>query len=145
MTDKTNDKQATVQTVVVDPVTIPDDTWVTVRVIERQDQASLVEWLTEEGSHARAVVPAKEVKGDVIKASTLKKGVPHGLDWERLIKITVKPADVARSMRRRGLFTIADIDAGGPAIFAAFAEAFGTDLAHLIENAREETEKGEQA
>lgn len=113
--------------------------FVAIRIIERQNNASLVEWIGEDGDYHRGIIPAKKIVQGRVEAAVLKKAIPHGLDWEKLAVVTVDAEKIARAMRRNGLFTMHDIEVGGNKIYKAYADAFSNDLAALIRRARQET------
>lgn len=125
------------------PVDAKADVEQQVRVIQRQDQAALVEWFDGKDYH-RVTIPQAQVKSGLIKQSVLDKGVPHGLPWERLFNITATPKDMAKKLRQRGVFTVRDIDLNPTALHKAVIEALAEDIAAFIQKAREAQEKLEE-
>ncbi len=115
---------------------------VPIRIIERQNNASLIEWIGEDGDYHRGIIPAKKIVQGRVEAAVLKKAIPYGLDWEKLAVVTVDAEKIARAMRRNGLFTLHDIEAGGNKIYKAFADAFSNDLAALIRRASLQSSAG---
>lgn len=101
-----------------------------VRVVRRDHQASLVEWIDGEGLH-RATVPTAELADNEVSQETLDMGIQYGLPWEGLLRIRVTPEAIAHELRRRGIWTSADLAARPMVALAALQAAYGIDLAAL--------------
>jgi len=81
-----------------------------VRVVGRQGASALVEWIDAEGMYRRAYVPLDRVRDNTVESRDLERGIPYGLPWEQWITIEVTPESIANDLRRRGVWTWADIN-----------------------------------
>lgn len=84
---------------------------VSVRCIRHKGDAALVEWI-DRGQYRRGFIPLSSIKDGTVKETTLKRAVPYGIPWEKCIKITATPEEIANELRRAGMWTLEDIDAG---------------------------------
>lgn len=105
------------------------------KIIKRQGQASLIEFIDENGRLSRVVVPqGKENDPDV-----LEEGIPYGIPWEDIFFPQTTPQIVADELRRRGIWTIEDLQANRSAALGAIQTAYGQDLAALMIAAKDYT------
>lgn len=113
-----------------------------VSILEKQNQAALVEWSDALGQH-RAIVPQDKIgkQGD-IDVQELEYGIPYGVPWETLAMVTVTPHILARLLRARGIWTEDDLRRNIPQVHATFQEAFSIDLKNLIDSVRQAREGG---
>jgi len=81
---------------------------VKVTVIEQNQKTALVEWKTKTGLR-RVIIPASEVKPGGVDEPILDAGIEYGLPWEKLVSISVTPAQLAEALRVNGLWTGDDI------------------------------------
>ena len=102
---------------------------VAVRVVGQKGKSALVEWEAE-GDLCRAYVPASEVEGDRCGEDVLARGVPYGVPWEDLVG-PVAPEAVGKQLRRRGIWTRADIEKDIQGVRRAINEATGLTPASL--------------
>lgn len=102
---------------------------VPVRVVEQRGKSAVVEWVDGEGPH-RAVIPAP--KGELVEEESLAMGIPYGLPWESIAALTATGERLARALRERGIWTLADLEKNQPAAFGAIQSVYGVDLAALI-------------
>lgn len=105
-----------------------------VRVISRKGGAVLVEWASPDGLK-RVVVPAGSLRDDEVSEEELALGIEYGLPWEELLSLEVTPEAIAAELRRRGIWTLADLRAKPNTAVAALQAAYGVGLAALMQAA----------
>jgi len=109
-----------------------------VKVVQRNNQASLVEWITEDGDLRRATVPSAVIINGACDSAELEYGIPYGVAWEQLITARDDFAPrLARELRRRGIWTVEELEANPNAVLGAIQAAHGVDLAVLLRAARQ--------
>lgn len=114
-----------------------DQTPVAVRVISRQGAAVLVERVTADGDLARYQVPKEVISQPPIDSATVPAGeldqaIPYGLPWELMLTITFTAEDVARELRKAGIWTKDDLLRGGEVLSRAILRAAGKDIRRFI-------------
>lgn len=102
-----------------------------VKVIALRGQAALVEWIESDGGARRATVPVEAVVDGVVNDALLAYALPYGLPWEELYQIRVTPEAVARELRKRGIWTLADLHQKPNEAAAAIRAAANLDVAAL--------------
>jgi hypothetical protein len=112
---------------------------VPVRQVARSGVNVLVEWADGDDLR-RATIPARKVKDGQAEAATLEAGFPYGAPWEEA-GFTVSPADVARELRRRGVWTEADLFSMAPEAKKAIIQAFSGVWPELVKLARQRRSK----
>jgi len=113
---------------------------VPVRLISKARKTALVEW--DDGDDlARAYVPADTIdENGTIAEDDLALGVRYGLPWEELLTFRVTPADVAREMRVRGIWTAADMP-GRKAMVAIVGNIIRAALDEMSRAARKQEDQ----
>jgi len=106
-----------------------------VRVIKVQGKSSLVQWI-EGDDVRRAIVPTGEIKEGMIDRFVLEAGIPYGLPWEEIIHLTASSENVARELRRAGLWTGDDVMKNTSAAMGALQTALKTDFAAILRAAK---------
>lgn len=86
------------------PVT--DGTLLRVRILHRDGHAVLVQWMTEDGTVGRAIVPASELVGDSIPPHILQAGIPGGEKWSDLEGVD---EDLEQAFYQRGIWEPEDM------------------------------------
>lgn len=85
-----------------------------VRVVGKYGKGVIIERVVS-GEPVRAIasVKALEYRGDdvLISRDDLDACIPYGVDWEKHLKITFVAEDVARMLRKRGIWTLEDFKA----------------------------------
>ena len=114
---------------------------VIVKIVQRQGQAALVEW-TDNGVTRRSTVPASVVEKGRVPTAELRRGIPYGEPWEDLIELHATPATLAAELRRRGIWTVDDLQANAEVARGAIMDAYGCELAHLLRAVKERREEG---
>jgi len=102
-----------------------------VKLVSRKGQAALVEYL-EGGALRRCVVPLSLLSDDEVAPEALERGLPYGLPWEELLRLATTPEAVAQELRRRGIWTLADLRACPQAAVGALQSCYGVDRAALL-------------
>lgn len=105
-----------------------------VKLIRRHGHSALVEWADADGMH-RVTIPDAEVIDSAVDPGVLAAGIPYGVPWEDCPLPEVTPADVARELRNRGIWTRADLEAEPMKAISAVQAAYGNVRAALIQAA----------
>ena len=109
---------------------------VPVRVISESKGAVLVEWESS-GQPQRGFVPKATLVGGTAGEDVLRAALPYGLKWKDFIKLNIRPADVEAALRRRGIWTLADLHARYADAKQAVWELVAFNVADLIRQAEE--------
>jgi len=112
-----------------------------VKIIKRQGQAALVEW-TDDGVTRRSTVPSAVIQKRRVPTAELKRGIPYGEPWEDLIELHATPETLAAELRRRGIWTVEDLQENAEVARGAILSAYGCELAHLLRAVKERREEG---
>lgn len=112
-----------------------------VRVVSVTGPAALVE--TTDGL-TRATIPANEIVDGAVSEEALDLGVPYGLTWERLVKLSATPEQIARELRRNGIWTLEDLERNPRAALGAIQSVYGVELSTLLLAAHEEVKHGKR-
>lgn len=106
-----------------------------VQVIRRKNGLMLVEW-NDAGQPKRAWVSGDMLRKDNGETAQVEKpdaGVPYGVEFWRLIKLNkVSPQELDRELKRRGVWTIADLRANPNVAVAAIQSLFGLNVSALL-------------
>lgn len=108
-----------------------------VRVVVRQNDLYLVEWL-EDGAPRRSWLPASDVtqqKDGTTQAANPGHGVPYGDDFLHGVKLQATTEAVERELRQRGIWTADDALSNAPAVLGALQAVYGVDVAALMQAA----------
>lgn len=111
-----------------------------VKIVKEHGSALLVEW-QDAGRARRAVVQRTDVQGGRADALALDAGIPYGVAWEEVIHIAVTPQAIADELRRRNIWTLADVEARPNETIAALQRVLSLDVAAL-RRAAEQYEHG---
>ncbi len=103
-----------------------------VTVLERKNKAALVEWIDAVGPH-RVIIPAEKADGGDVDSKTLDEGIIYGVPWEHIIILSVTPAQIARLLREKGIWTEQDLQKNVNLARSALSEAYGIDFKNLLE------------
>ena len=106
-----------------------------VSILERRGPSLIVEW-GRDGRPYRAVVPTEAERDGYISDEVAENGIEYGLDYERLITVTVTPERLAAELRRRGYWTVADLERDWQHVLRVFALMAYKDAAAMLEVAR---------
>lgn len=117
---------------------------VKVNVIEVQKAAAVVEWKDKSGLK-RAIVPAGEILDGKVNAEILEAGIEYGLPWERLISISVKPADYAEALRTAGIWTADDVLKKQPVVRGVLNAVLNIEFSRLLQIATAYSEEVKHA
>ncbi len=105
-------------------------------IVARQGKAVVVEWQDPLGVH-RSILPAEQVSGaDDLTYDQLTAGIPYGVLWESLDIGSGMPSRIAQDLRRRGIWTLLDLQRNLGQARAALAAVYAEDLKRLIDGAR---------
>ena len=102
---------------------------IAVKIVEEKGKSALVEWQAE-GDLCRAYVPVSKTEGGKCDEDTLGIAIPYGVPWEDLIG-PVTTETVGKELRRRGIWTSADIEKNMQGVRRAISEATGLTPASL--------------
>lgn len=106
---------------------------IAVKVISRTTQTALVEWV-EDGNYHRSFVPTAEVIDGHVERPHW--GAPYGEDWAALITEQVDLDAIANELRRRGIWTVDDLQANSEAAKSVIQAAASRLLSSLLGNAK---------
>jgi hypothetical protein len=95
-----------------------------VKVILKQGEAALVEWLDEEQLYNRATIPVEKLDKGACDLAVLNAGIPYGELWESVPLPQVDPAIVAQELRRNGIWTEKDLLGGSASVRAALMKLY---------------------
>lgn len=112
---------------------------VATQVVLRKNNLNLVEW-QENGYPKRAWVTPDMVVGQSGSTAMVEQpgqGIPYGVDFSRVEMLSVTPHDVDRELKRRGIWTIADLRARPNDAVGALQAVYGFDLARLLQWAKD--------
>jgi hypothetical protein len=109
---------------------------VRVNVVSRKDASALVEFV-EGQAVQRKTVTAEALDGDKIAQDDLDLGVPYGIPWADLVKVTATPASIEKALHNAGIWTLEDLTSNPRRAIGALQAAYGLDLASLIRAANE--------
>ena len=102
-----------------------------VKIVQRQGKATLVEWI-DDGVTRRSTVPSAVIEKGRVPTAELKRGIPYGEPWEELIELHATPENLAAELRRRGIWTVEDLQANAEIARGAILDAYGCELGHLM-------------
>ena len=102
-----------------------------VSVITRKGESALVEWV--EGEEIRRVfIPRDTISADEkVEEDILSDGAPYGVEWEKVEFPEITSADLARSLRRSGIWTVEDLRLNPNLAISAIKSIYRVDLAAL--------------
>jgi hypothetical protein len=115
-----------------------DDVMIPVRIIQRKNGLFLVEW-DEPNTLKRAWIDQELLvvdNGMVGEAYAPQAGIPYGADWSVMISPSVQPNDIDRELKRRGIWTIEELRLRPQEATNAIRDAYGVDLAALLQAAK---------
>lgn len=107
-----------------------------VRVWEVRGTTAIVE-LAEDAPRWIAV-PVAAVQDNQISERDAALGIEYGLPYERLIAASWTPESMAEQLRRRGFWTVEDLERGWTRVQRIFAQSAYQDAANMLASARRE-------
>ena len=113
------------------------DELVDVKIIAKDGLKDLVVEYTDTGQLKRTIVPATVVQDSKAALLDLVSGMPYGEPWEHMVMLRlITPQMYADALRRRGIWTVEDLQAKPAEAMAAIQEVHGVELAHLLTSVR---------
>jgi hypothetical protein len=115
-----------------------DEVTVSVQIIQRKGGLFLVEWKAD-NTLKRAWIDHELLKvddGRIGEVYMPQAGIPYGMDWSQLFNPTVSAVDFDRELKRRGIWTIDELRTQPNAVLGALRDAYGLDLAALLQAAK---------
>lgn len=114
---------------------------VEVKVVRRDGKTMLVEW-QEDGLLKRASVSPDMVvedNGATAQVENPAAGIPYGADWWRIVELEpVTPEVLDRELKRRGIWTVADLRANPNIAQSALIAVYGVNLTRLLQAAEKD-------
>lgn len=106
-----------------------------VQIISRKSGLILVEWTDTDSNLRRNWVKPDMVKesGPSPEVDRPARGIPHGMDFSRLITLSATSQHWNNALKRRGIWTIADLKARPQEALGALHDAYGIDLAAIYQ------------
>ena len=86
-------------------------------------------------------MPPDAIKEDRINEELLEAAPQEGLDWRNYVTVTATPEKIERQLKRRGIWTEADLRANPQGVRQAFQEVYAPDMKELIERIQKEAIK----
>lgn len=99
------------------------------KIIRIKNNAKLVEYFDSKGNYKRCILP--------IESNNLRQGIPYGIPFEKFVR---HPA-IPNELRRRGIWTIEDLEKNRNTALGAIQAAYAQDLAIIIREAKKEEVK----
>lgn len=118
----------------------PEPNPVPVRVVMTDGTQAVVIAVTDDGDQRRYRVHARAVSERdgqrFVEKSVLTPQREDGIKWEDVLKPSTTADDLARELRRRGLFGAVEVQTRPNEVIAAIQAAYGVDLAAVMQAAR---------
>lgn len=81
-----------------------------VRIVERRGPSVLVEWDVGD-DWRRAFIPTDVLEEDECDADELEAGIQYGEPWEKYADVSgITPEAIGKGLRRRGIWTVDDME-----------------------------------
>jgi hypothetical protein len=113
---------------------------INVKIIQRQSHSALVEW-RENNKLRRATIPTRTIFDDQVSKYDLDLGIPYGLEWSELIKLSASPEQLEQELRRVGIWTAEDVLHNADKVRGAIQATYGVDLGKIMRVAKKERSK----
>lgn len=108
-------------------------------IVRKTQDMLLVEWIDENGILQRHWVThsmTSHADSKNVDVKSPRQGIPYGIDFTYAFSHHLGKA-VNRELRKRGLWTYADLQANPQGVLSALQSAYGSDLAKLLQFAKE--------
>lgn len=105
--------------------------------IRNKGEAVLIEYV-QDGALQRAIVPRDSMVADNVDDDALERAISYGVAWEDLPAIVVTPDVLAYELRRRGIWTIEELQLNKDGALAAIRGAVKHVYAALLDAAQKE-------
>lgn len=117
---------------------------VKVKLVRVQGQSALIQWHDGQ-TLQRAYIPHKllyreegrRYRSDEYLAHKPEQGIPHGMPWGDLVRLTATPDKVEAALHSNGIFTAEDLETNHVQALAAFTSLYARDLKNLMDAARD--------
>jgi len=96
------------------------------KIIQISGNSKLVEYINSKGNYKRCTLP--------VDSQNVKIGIPYGVPFERFIK----HKSIPNELRKRGIWTVEDLEKNRAKALGAIQAAYAQDLATIIKLAKEE-------
>lgn len=109
-----------------------------VQIIQSNNDLVLVEWTNEHGILQRSWVEQSalvDAAGRTAKVEDPGQGVPYGVEFWRIVKLSLSSKDLDRELKQRGIWTLADLRTRPNEVLGALVAAHGVDLAAVFQAA----------
>ena len=107
----------------------------TIKIISKRGASALVEY-DDKGQLKRATIPQADIVDNEVSSYKLKMGIPHGLDWAKLITLQATPELLEQNLRRAGIWTADDALNNAPKVLGAIQATYQLDLGKLLQAAK---------
>lgn len=110
----------------------------TVKVLKRDGQAALVEWL--DGDMPRRVFLPTGIVPDsgLVEDEELGRGISYGVEWADEIALTATARDLQRNLRSAGVWTAEDAADRAAVVQGVIQATYGIDTAAVLTVARKQ-------
>jgi len=102
-----------------------------VKLLRREGHSALVQWFDGAGVQ-RGIVPVSVLKGDYIDTEELDRAIPWGEPWEELVELKATSQDLARNLRKVGIWTLDDLRKHPNEAQGAIMQTYGVDYQQLL-------------
>lgn len=112
--------------------------WSLVHMLRTQNGLTLVEWTDAENRLRRSWITADMMDKDTVSGKTVnvdrpERGIPYGDNLANLVSFKADPEVFADALRRRGIWTYADVRVVD--VQVALQTAYGIDVSDLMSEA----------
>lgn len=127
-----------------EPAARAEPVWTMGRVLRVRNGLSLAEW-TDADNHLRrgwltqAMIDPTPVPGGGVRLDRPERGIPYGDALDTLVAFKADPAAFADALRRRGIWTYADVAGRVLDVQAALQTAYDVDALTVLQTARAHT------
>lgn len=111
-----------------------------VTIIREDGSMSLVQWTDDKEVPQRNWVKQSMIRmrsGKDAEVDHPEHGYPYGVDFSHALNPAVTSHDICRELRKRGLWTVDDLQKSPQSIMGALQAAYGLDLSQIIAIARQ--------
>ena len=106
-----------------------------VKVIYEKGRNVLVEWF-DDGMPMRGWLPWNKVRVDIVDTIELDRVMPYGEPWEDIIELRATPREMAKNLRKVGIWTLEDLRKNPNAALGAIMATYKVDYHILLKSVK---------
>lgn len=110
-----------------------------VNVISSKNGSAVISWV-EDGTLQKGIIPSELIIGNEVVDEYLTMAIPFGIDWALALESvhrSVTVDDLAKELRRHGIWTLEDAQRNPQAVQGAILSAYGVSYATVMKAAEE--------